>query len=202
MRGPALRLAAALALAWLAGCGYTVGLKPHGFGGAPVDRLGFEIFDNETRQPNLERELHVALGTAARRWADTRLVAPEAAALVVRGRILEADRQPGIRSRGNQVLESREVVRIEAELYDPRARRTVRRADALVPVGTTLDLADAEVDARSRALRVAAERVLLLLLARPDEEPEPLAPLLAPDLGGSPAVGPAVGPAAGSPAGP
>jgi len=176
----------ALALVLLAcsagwsGCGYTVGLAPRGLGGAPVERLGFEVFDNETRQPNLERELHVALGAAARRWADTRLVAPSEAALVIRGRILEADRQPGIRSRGNQVLESREVVRIEAELFDPRARRTVRRADAIVPVGTTLDLADAEVDARSRALRVAAERVLIMLLARPDEEPEPLAPLLEP----------------------
>jgi len=176
-----LRAAALGLLLPLAGCGYRLGLTPRGVAGRPVENIGIEVFDNDSKRPNLERNVHVALSSAARRWADARLVAPSSADLVVRGRIVEVRRTEGIRSPANELLESGEIVRLEGELYDVRGRRVVRRAVAGVRVGTTLDVSDAEVDAEARAVTVAAERLVLLLLSRPDEEPEPTA---------VPAVGP------------
>jgi len=176
------RAAVALCVVFLAGCQFEAGLTPRGFDGAPVERLGIAIFDNDSRRPNLERSLHESISRAARRWSDGHLVRPESAQVIIRGRILEAERSQGIRNRANQVLESRETVRVEAELYDRRARRVVRRAETYVFVGTTLDVADAEVDARQRALDVAGDRLLLILLAREDTQPEPVAPVEAPEL--------------------
>jgi hypothetical protein len=175
MLGPTVGcVALGLALA-LSSCGYRVGLEPRGVAGRPVESIGIEVFDNDSKRPNLERDVHVALSSAARRWADARLVVPSAAELVVRGRIVEVRHAEGIRSPENELLESGEVVRLEAELYDVRGRRVVRRAVSGVRVGTTLEVSDAEVDAEARAVTVAAERLVLLLLARPDEEPLPAA---------------------------
>lgn len=168
-RGRWARSGVALLALAAGGCSYRAGIEATGAGGRPVARLGLDVFDNESRRPNLERELHAAMTDASRRWVDTRLTGPESAEVVVRGRILEADRLEGTRSRGNQVLETRETVRIEAELVDLRGARVVRRAETYVFVGTTLDVPDAEVDARARAIAVAADRLILLLLARQDE---------------------------------
>lgn len=167
----------------LVACGYRVGLAPRGVAGRSVESIGIEVFDNDSKRPNLERELHVALSSAARRWADARLVAPSSAELVVRGRIVEVRRTEGIRTPQNELLESGEVVRLEGELYDVRARRVVRRAVAGVRVGLTLEVSDAEVDAEARAVTVAAERLVLLLLSRPDEEPEATAQTAAAPIG-------------------
>lgn len=154
-----------------AACGFQAGLAPRGSDGRQVETVGFEVFENDSRRPNLERDLHVALSAAARRWADARLVTPGGAELVVRGRILEVERTGGIRSPDNQLLETGEVVRVEGELFDARSRRVVRRATVGVRVGTTLNVPDAEVDAEARAVSVAAERLILLLFARQDLEP-------------------------------
>jgi hypothetical protein len=169
-----------LALA-LPSCGYRMGLTPRGVAGRSVEDIGIEVFDNDSKRPNLERDVHVALSAAARRWADARLVAPSSADLVVRGRIVEVRRAAGIRSPDNELLETGEYVRLEGELYDVRGRRVIRRAVAGVRVGTTLEVSDAEVDAEARAVTVGAERLVLLLLSRPDEEPLPTV---------APAVGP------------
>lgn len=169
MRAPR-RLALALALlAAAAGCGYRVGLVPRDAGGRGVEQLGIEIFGNDSRMPDLERDLHASMSRAARRWVDARLVRPEAAPLVLRGRITVVESLPGIRSGENRVLESIGAVRVEAELFDRATRAVVRSAETYVRVGTNLDVPDAGVDARARAVDVAADRLVLLLLAREDE---------------------------------
>jgi hypothetical protein len=158
-----------------AGCGYSVGHSPRGIAGRPVESIGIEIFANDSPRPNHARPLHGAHSAAARRWADARLVAPSSAELVVRGRIVEVRHATGIRSPDNELLETGEIVRLEGELYDVRGRRVVRRALAAVRVGTTLEVSDAEVNAEARAVTVAAERLVLLLFSRQDEEPVPTA---------------------------
>lgn len=168
-----MRVLLALTLALAAGCGYTTSLVPRDAQGAPVERVGIRIFDNQSRRPDLERELHAELSAAAHRFVDARLVRPGAADVVIDGSIEEVRRSGGVRTSENQVLESREAVRIEAALIDAASGVVIRRAATFVQVGAILDTPAAGVDARQRAVAVAAERLVLLLLAREDRAASP-----------------------------
>ncbi|MEZ6018001.1 MAG: LPS assembly lipoprotein LptE [Planctomycetota bacterium] len=168
----ALTALAACAVVLSAGCGYSAGLTPRRASGAAAARIGIEVFDNQSREPDLERALHAALSDATRRWVDARLVVPSEAEVVVRGRILDVRHVEGIRSSGNRPLESGTAVQVTGELFDVRRGTVVRRAEASVRVGSTLDVADGALDARQRAVEVAAERLVLLLMAVEDEAPQ------------------------------
>ncbi|MEM8713746.1 MAG: LPS assembly lipoprotein LptE [Planctomycetota bacterium] len=127
--------------------------------------IGIQIFGNESQVPNLERELHAAFTRAARRHASMRLVAPRHADLYIRGRIAGFRRGTGARTTGNQVVETLEILTIEAELVDGATGRVLGRAPAQPIVGTAIDVPGREAETRDRALANAADRLLLLLLA-------------------------------------
>jgi len=152
-------------LVLLGSCGYRVGLSPALEGGERAETIGIEIFGNESQLPNLERELHAATTDSARRFLDLDLAAPAHADLVLRGSIKQFRRQAGARTVDNQTVETREVVTVQAFLVD-RARGTVIGQTTITTVvGTPIDVPGLEPEARERALAVAADRIVLELLA-------------------------------------
>ena len=169
-RRGALAVLACLAALPSLGCGYRVALAPHDISGARVERLGVRIFDNESREPNLERDLHREMSSAVHQFVDARLVRPSDADVVIAGTIEEVRRSPGTRTSQNRVLESAEAIRVSAALLQRRTGEVIRRSATYVQVGGILDVSDAEVDARARAVSVAAQRLVLQLLAREGED--------------------------------
>ncbi len=127
--------------------------------------LGIQIFGNESLLPNLERDLHGAFTSAARRHVAMRLVNPSRADLFIRGRIANFQRGIGARTTNNRAVETIEILTIEAELIDGATGRVLGRAQAQPAVGTAIDVPGREVAVRERALSNAADRLLLLLLA-------------------------------------
>jgi len=106
-----LGLALALA-AGAGGCGYSTGVRlPE-----QVRTVGVEVFGNDSKQRDLEVELHRELADAVARLVHAPLVAPEQADLIVRGRIVDYERRNGIRSPQNQLLETGVRITIEAQL--------------------------------------------------------------------------------------
>ena len=158
----------ALALATSAvgpSCGYSAGLAPARPGGAETRSIGAEIFGNQTLLPNLERGLHEALSTAARRHANMTLVSPERADVVIRGDVVDFRRQQGARTTGNRFVEARDVVTVDATLVDRASGEVVARTRTEVGFGTAIDVAGREPAARDNVLRNSADRILLTLLA-------------------------------------
>jgi hypothetical protein len=185
-----MALAALVGVLCLAGCGYRTGLAPVAPGEAlPEDAmgsaqrlaleglsaeareasssrtLGIQVFGNESLLPNLERNLHGAFTSAARRHVAMRLVNPKRADLFIRGRIANFRRGIGARTTNNRAVETLEILTIEAELIDGATGRVLGRAQAQPTVGTAIDVPGREVAVRERALSNAADRLLLLLLA-------------------------------------
>ncbi|QDV06302.1 hypothetical protein Poly30_18110 [Planctomycetes bacterium Poly30] len=173
-----------------ASCGYRTGLAPRvpraalpedalddparlGLEGTAMDAnatsvtrtIGIQIFGNESLLPNLERDLHSAFSDAARRHVALRLVSPSRADLFIRGRIANFRRGAGARLADNQVVETLEILTIEAELIDGETGAVLGRAQAQPTVGAAIDVPGREVEQRERALSNAADRLLLLLLA-------------------------------------
>ena len=145
-----------------AGCGYSSRLA------LPTERrtVGIEVFDNDTPRPELERDLHLELVRSGRKLIGTPIVTPSTADLVVRGTIREYHRRMGVRTGDNLLLETGLTIVVEAELWD-RARGALVAGPIPVgiQVGYTLDARGNESDARQRALRNVADRVLLDLFA-------------------------------------
>lgn len=153
------------ALALVPGCGYRAGLAPDLEPGRPTTTIGIEIFGNESPVPNLERQLHAALTDAARRHSSLVIVSPERADLVIGGAIEGFWRNAGARTGNNRLVEAREVVTVSARLVDRSRGRTVGSTRTEVGFGEALDVPGREFSPRDNALRNAADRVLLTLLA-------------------------------------
>lgn len=148
-----------------AGCGYSAGLAPTLPDGRATTSIGIEIFGNESQVPNLERRLHQALTDAARRHTSLELVSPERADLVVRGAIEEFRRGSGSRTGQNRVVETREILTVAAQLVDRTGNAEVGRTRAEVGFGTAIDVPGREGEAVDNALRNAADRIVLTLVA-------------------------------------
>ncbi|HVS19398.1 MAG TPA: LPS assembly lipoprotein LptE [Planctomycetota bacterium] len=107
-----LRMGLALALALAAGCGYSTGVRlPE-----QVQTVGVEIFGNDSKQRDIEVELQRLVADAVARLVHARLVPPDQADLVVRGRIVEYVRRNGIRSPQNELLETGVRITLEVQL--------------------------------------------------------------------------------------
>jgi hypothetical protein len=157
-----------------AACGWHAGLHvPQG------TRIGVEVF--ETDREILERGLEPLLTEEISRALIDRLGAPiecpERADLVVRGRILDYRRRPGIRNKENQLLETGLFVRASAELVERRTGNVVVPVkEAQVWSGYSTDRSlESEEAARQRALRHVADS-LVLDLFRPGAARVPSAP--------------------------
>jgi hypothetical protein len=162
----ALRRVAALAACVLGACGYRAGFT------LPEQRtVGVAIFDNSSKQRDVERELHVALTDSVERIVDAPLVAPSAADYKIDGRVIEYVRRGGIRSKDNVRLETGVRITVFARLI--RASREARPenapvdpADVLRQVTVTdergylLDDPIGEVRARELVLHYIADRIV------------------------------------------
>jgi hypothetical protein len=157
-------LAATLVSLLAAACGYSTGFTLEG---SPT--VGVEIFGNESQQRDIEAELHGYLTEAVERLVAARVVAPERADLVVRGHVYDYSRRTGIRSQDNVLLETGVHVGVQARLV---RRRTAGAADGEREVvlrhitvgddrGYLTSDARGELDARARALRNIADRIVL-----------------------------------------
>lgn len=162
----AARLVGVLAgLAAMSACGYRAGLAPALGEGREADSIGVEIFGNQSQLPNLERELHQATTDSARRYLDLELASPQHADLILRGSIKGFRRQEGARTADNLTLETTEIVVVEALLVDRVLDEVVGRTTFETRVGTAIDVPGREPEQRERALKIAADRLVLTLLA-------------------------------------
>jgi hypothetical protein len=169
-----MRAALAALLATVAACGYHTGfLVPEGVGS-----IGVEIFDNTSKVRDLEAEVHDHLTESLRSRTDAHLVPPSLAELVIRGRVLDYSRRSGIRSRGNQLLETGVQISVEAELIRRRAEpetkeRVLRKIQVEEESGYRIEEPSGEFDARERVLRRLADRIVLELFAEFTQEGAP-----------------------------
>lgn len=154
----------ALSAGLLGGCGYQTGLSPTMPDGRTAESIGIEIFGNESLLPNLEQPLHAATTKSARRFLDLELRSPGRSDLVLRGSIKDFQRLPGARTPDNLFVETRDVIVIEATLVD-RARG-VELGTTVVEtvVGSAIDIPGREPVQRERALKVAADQIVLSLV--------------------------------------
>ena len=166
-----------LAAVAASGCGYRAGLAPSLPDGREAASIGIEVFGNETLLPNLEQPLHQAASDSARRYLDLELGSPRSADLVVRGTIRDFQRRDGARTTNNLFVETREVVLIEAALIDRARGVELGRTKVETVVGSAIDVPGRAPAQRERALKVAADRIVLELVAdleyrRPEALPE------------------------------
>ena len=109
-----------LALAWLASCGYRTGMVlPE-----TQDAVAIEFFGNESKERDVEMELHASLTDAMNRMVAAELVTLDRADLVLRGTMEEYARRGGIRSPDNELLETGVRIGVEARLV-----RIIREQD-------------------------------------------------------------------------
>jgi hypothetical protein len=159
----ARRIAGALALALalpaaLGGCGYSRALSaPPG-----AASVGVTFFANDTPVRDLERELAVELAASVRDLVQTPLAEPQRADVRVEGRLGEYRRRGGIRDPENRLLESGVQVLVEAWLVDARTGEPLTAVlSATTAVGYLIPEPGGEEQARSRALRHLADRIVL-----------------------------------------
>lgn len=95
-----------------AGCGYSTGLR------LPDDvrTVGVEVFGNDSKVRDLEVEFQRLLVDSVDRLVHARIVPPDHADLILRGRIVSYERRNGIRSPDNVLLETGVRITIEAQL--------------------------------------------------------------------------------------
>jgi hypothetical protein len=159
-----------------AACGWRAGLSlPAG-----VRHVGVEIFESDRDvlerglEPLFTREISRALIDRVGAPIET----PSRADLILRGRILEYRRRPGIRNSDNQLLETGLYVRATAELIDRRSGHVVvptKETHVWSGYSTDLSLENEDV-ARERALRHVADTLVLDLFrpstGAPDDAPD------------------------------
>jgi hypothetical protein len=172
-----------------AGCGYRTGFE------VPDDvrTVGVRLFQNDSKQRDLERELHLWMSDSVQRLVGATLVDPRRADLVLEGRLLDYSRRSGIRSPDNLLLETGVKIALEARLVRPAALALApeqaaptgsRAADGALGVpavpsgsvlwrrtlsqefGFRLDEAGGEGRTRERALRSLADRIVLEAFAQ------------------------------------
>jgi hypothetical protein len=107
----ALALLAALA----PGCGYSSGFLVE-----DPRTVAVEIFQNDSKERDLEGELHAQLTDSMNRMVHAPLVSPSGADLLVRGTLLAYERRGGIRSPQNLLLETGVRITVRAQLVRRR----------------------------------------------------------------------------------
>ena len=154
-------LAAALGL--LPGCGYSSGLQaPDGY-----TTVGVAIFSNDSKVPDLERNLHEFVAERVRDTVAAPLTTPDRADVVVQGRIIDFSRFAGTRGPDNELLESGVMIAVEAWLVDGRTgERLGSKVFAGQSVGYRIIETDGEEQSQARALSYLAEGLVLDLFAR------------------------------------
>ena len=154
----------------LAACGYRRGLEtPPG-----TRTVAVTYFLNDTPVRDLERAFAVELATAVRDLVQAPLVEPGDADVVIAGRMDEYRRRGGIRGLDNRLLESGVQIRVEAWLADGESgRRLTPPIAAVTSVGYLIPEQGGEDEARARALRHLADRIVLDLFqpAAPPRDP-------------------------------
>jgi hypothetical protein len=151
----------------LAGCGYRTGMVLTDTG----ETVGVEFFANDSKVPDLERELHGYVTDALNRMVHAPLVAPNRADLVVSGRVVDYSRRGGIRSVENELLEMSVRMTIEARLVRRSRDADGTRREEVVATNTfgsdsgfRVEEGEGELDARDRVLRNIADRIVLDLI--------------------------------------
>lgn len=152
-----------LALAALASCGYSSGLRtPEGY-----QTVGVAIFANDSKVPDIERDLHLYVSNSVRDAVEVPLTTPELADVVVHGRIIDYSHLGGIRGPNNELLETGVSITVESWLED---RRTGERIGKSVYSGQTVGYTTIEYSgeerSRDRSLSYLAEGLVLELFAR------------------------------------
>jgi hypothetical protein len=155
-------LALALALAPLAGCGYSTGIPVT----ERLGTVGVTVFGNETMERDVERPMQDQVTEALRSYTDAVLADPHRADVLIRGTVTQFHRRSGIRSPDNVLLETGLYVEVEATLVDRRSDLALgppKRAGTWV--GYILDDPRNELEARARAYRSVAEKLVLDLFS-------------------------------------
>ncbi|MCB9913772.1 MAG: hypothetical protein H6828_01325 [Planctomycetes bacterium] len=179
-------LAAALLGLGASGCGYSSQLRLP----APHHSVGVEVFGNDSPAPELERSLYAALDDAVATMVSAELRAPDAADVVVRGRIVDYWRLAGVFGTGGQLQESGVTLHVVAWLLDRETGQrlgaeveSVREVRYAVGVGAGAG----EDAARELALRTLAQELVLELFSEAnlslEEGAEPALRDEAPDVG-------------------
>jgi hypothetical protein len=159
------RWAALFGLALMAlgpSCGYSTGLE------LPEHQrsIGIEYFVNDSLERNVEVGLYNEMSRAIRDWADAPIVAPEQADVIVRGKITAYHRRSGIRSTGNELLETAIFVDAEAALYRAGSDTPLRGpVHASSNTGYIVGPIQNEDVARERTLHNLADKLVLDLFA-------------------------------------
>jgi hypothetical protein len=148
-------------LVGLPACGWRAGLSlPAG-----VQHVGVEVFeaDRDVLERGLEPLFTQEISRALIDRVGAPIEAPSRADVILRGRILEYRRRPGIRNSDNQLLETGIYVRASAELVDRRTGRIVvpvKETHVWSGYSTDLSLENEQI-ARERALRHVADSLVL-----------------------------------------
>jgi hypothetical protein len=165
MRRAICALVAALVLA---SCGYRAGFALRDGGS-----VGVAMFGNDSKERDLEAELHEQLTDAAQRMIESPLVAPSRCDYLVTGRITDYRGRRGIRNADNVRLESGVRISIVAQLVRGRGRpgAATEPEDVLREVtlseerGFLFQDPGGEAQARALVLRTLAERAVIDLFA-------------------------------------
>lgn len=196
MRAAWIVWAAALALA-LSSCGYATGFT------VPDSKtIGVAIFDNDSKERDIEAELHAALTDSLDRMVGARVVDPDQADLVITGDVTEFARRSGIRNQNNVRLENGLRITVQARLVErteepqktpgpakpgvpsksrgktkgglvDRYGEVIRQVTVSDDRGFLIEDPVGESDARSRVLRNIADRVVLDLFSDLAYEAQP-----------------------------
>lgn len=159
---------AALCCLGLTSCGYSTRLTlPEEY-----DRIGVEVFANDTLLPDLERPLHASMTRAVRDYTGSDLVRPATATALVRGRILSYGRRSGIRTAQNVWQESGVTIEAEASLVNRSTGALLARTRSSTRVGFAFGIDGGEVGASQRALENLADRLVLDLFVIAERKAE------------------------------
>jgi hypothetical protein len=109
------RQVAALLAALAPACGYSSGFLVE-----DPRTVAVEIFQNDSKERDLESELHAELTESMNRMVHAPLVSPSGADLLVRGTLLAYERRSGIRSPQNVLLETGVRISVRAQLVRRR----------------------------------------------------------------------------------
>ena len=142
-----------------AGCGYRTGLTVPN-----AESVAVEIFGNDSRERDLEVELHDNLTDSLERLIDAPLVTPQRADLVIRGTVLEYSRRGGVRNTDNVLLENGVRITVQARLVrrgQEAHEQVLRQVKVADDRGFLVEDPLGEIDARARVLRHIADRLVL-----------------------------------------
>ena len=150
-------------------CGYRAGFEL-GAG----QQIGVAIFDNQSLERDIERELHAQLTDAVQRMVASPLVSPGRADYRIEGRVVEYRRRTGIRDIDNRRLESGVQIIVSARLVravapggraDDDSSRIVREITVSDERGFLFADPLGEASARDEVLRNVADRIVIDLMA-------------------------------------